>query len=184
MRNAIIILLLILLSGCSSGGSEPLVPNDDSMARVGLSEPYEENGEYFVDLIVTNIPALYQFSMRLEFDSRCIDYRDFEPSGSFGATPLKLSERVRIIPLEIKSDLRNRENDLVAIAVSRPFPEMGDIESPQIIGRVRFQFQCDLSQNPFRIFNRPDFLIFRDRHRNKIDVSPAEEPIIPGGGSR
>ena len=183
MRNTIIVLLLILLSGCSSGNGEPVIPVDDSTARVGFTEPYQENGEYFVDLIVKNLPALYQFSMRLEFNPRCIDFKDFEPSDIFGEMPLKMSERVRFIPHDMKSDMMDWENDLVAIAVSRPFPEMGDIKSPHKIGRVRFNPKCELSMEPFRIFNRNDFLIFRDRHRHTIDIVPSDAPLN-GGGDR
>ncbi len=181
MRIISIVFLFILLAGCSSGANDAVVPVDDTSARVGLSDPYMENGEHYVDLSVENIAALYQFSMRLEFNHRCIEFIGFEPSEGFSDNPLMLSEKIRFIPPELKADMFDSSNGMAAIAVSRPFPDMGDIKSPRFIGRIRFQLKCGATEMPFRIFNRPDYLIFRDHRHHRLDIKPFEPHELTGG---
>lgn len=181
MRIISIIFLFVLLAGCSSGSNDAVVPGDDTSARVGLSEPYVEDGECFVDISVENVAALYQFSMRLEFDHQCVEFIGFEPSDGFSDNPLVLSERIRFIPPELKADMFNSENGMAAIAVSRPFPDMGDIESPRFIGRIHFRQKCGPIEKPFRIFNRPDYLIFRDHRHKRLDIKPAQPEELTGG---
>jgi len=169
MRFIPFFFILLLVTGCSSG-SGVTSPDNENPSRIGLSETYSEDSDSFVDVNIDGASALYQFSMRLEFDPNCIELIGFEPSRDFGQEPIMVCERLRQIPSELKNDLQNPNNGLIAIAVSRQDPSLGDIKSPHFLGRLRFRIKCDLQERPFRIFNRDDYLIFRDHLKNRLRI--------------
>jgi hypothetical protein len=174
MRFIPFILFIFLIAGCSSGGGI-ISPENDTPARVGLSASYNEDGDSFVDVNIDGAAALYQFSMRLEFDPNCIELIGFEPSRDFGQEPIMVCERLRQIPSELIGDMMKPSNGLIAIAVSRQNPSLGDIERPHFLGRLRFRNKCGEETRPFRIFNRDDYLVFRDHARNRLRIRLHED---------
>ena len=184
MRIATLLTLLLLITGCSSGSNSPVVPDESTVdSRVALSEPYTENGEFYIDVKAVNIEKLYQFSLRLEFNPECIEMLDFEPSKDFGSEPLFMFEKIGNIPEKLKNKMFDSGNALTAIAASRPFTQMGDIESPDKLGRIKFKSMCVKHKTPFKIYDNSEYLVFRTHERKEIDVLPVEpEPVMGGDG--
>lgn len=174
MRLIPFIFLIIMLVGCSSGNVS-IMPTDEIEARIVLSEPYFENGDLAVDVLIENVESLYQFSMRLEYNPQCVEIIGFEPSDAFGFEPIMLCEPVRNIPDNLKSDMGDSSNSLIAIAVSLRDQSKDDIKQPNSLGRLRFRLKCDSVDNAsFKIFNNGDYLVFRDRMKNRIRVRAEE----------
>jgi hypothetical protein len=182
MRLVYLFIVFLIIMGCSSGTSNPVnTPGENSIARIGFSNIYTENDNQYVDISVKDIPKLYQFSLRMEYDPDCIEIDGFEPSREFGDNPIVFSEGVRIIQPDIKSDMRLKNGKLFAIAVSRPYPHLGDISNPGRIGRLRLRLKCGSINQSLKILNREDFLVFRDSVKNRIHVTPDERLQERGG---
>jgi len=184
MRFIPFIVGLLLVVGCSSGGNVPTSPGNETTARVALSEPYMDGSDSFVDLNVDSVPSLYQFSMRLEFNPDCVEFVGFEPSRDFGIDPLMVAERVKDLPSSLAGSMTSASNSLIALALSRKDPSAGDIKTPHLLGRIRYRNKCAPQKTPFTIFNRDDFLIFRDHLRNRIRMHINDSGSIGNDGGR
>ena len=182
MRFIYFILLLLIVTGCSSSTSHPVTPVDAvNDSRVGFSDVYHEDSYCYVDVNIQNVSKLYQFSMRIEYDPDCIELIGFEPSDRFGPDTMVLFERIKSISENLKSEMRNPGHNLLVLAATRAYPHMGDINSPKKLGRIKFNLKCHSLNRPFEIFSHPEYLVFRNKDRKRIDVKPVDRIPDEGG---
>ena len=182
MKKVVVILLFVFAfaMGCSGGGSPvtPLAPEDNNPGRIGLSQTYTEGDFQYVDLFVEDIPALFQFMLKFEFNPACIEIAGFEPSADFGAMPRMRCEPVSNIPDDTKTRMKNSENGLTEIEVGLP-ENAQDIASPNYLGRLKFKNLCKGTDFPFSFINDPNGFDFRNKDREKFKMNPDDGQVPP-----